>query len=53
MTPQTNPGGPGGQQDQGHGVVLHDQGEKYEQPITSSSKSCTSDLLVLCILALS
>ena len=34
MTPQTHPGGPGGQQDQGHGIVLHDQGEEYQQPIT-------------------
>ena len=25
-------GGPGGQQDQVHGVVLHDQGEEYQQP---------------------
>ena len=25
---------PGGQQDQGHGVVLHDQGEGYQQPKT-------------------
>ena len=23
---------PGGQQDQGHEVVLHDQGEDYQQP---------------------
>ena len=33
MTPPTHPGGPGGQQDQGHGVVLHVQGEVYQQPI--------------------
>ena len=32
-------GGPGGQQDQGHGIVLHDQGEEYQQPITSKSGS--------------
>ena len=25
-------GGPGGQQDQGHGEVLHDQREGYQQP---------------------
>ena len=24
---------PVGQQEQGHGVVLHDQGEEYQQPI--------------------
>ena len=30
---------PGGQQDQGHGVVLHDQGEGYQQPITFRSGS--------------
>ena len=23
---------PGGQQGQGHGIVLHDQGEDYQQP---------------------
>ena len=34
MTLPTHPGGPGGQQDQGHGVVLHDQGEVYQQPIS-------------------
>ena len=34
MTPPTHPGGPGGQQDQGHGVVPHDQGEVCQQPIT-------------------
>ena len=28
-------GGPGGQRDQGHGVVLHVQGEGYQPPITS------------------
>ena len=33
MTPSTNLGGPGEQRDQGHGVVLHDQGEIYQQPI--------------------
>ena len=33
MTPPTHPGGPGGQQDQGHGVVLHDQGEVHQQPL--------------------
>ena len=27
------------QQDQGHGVVLHDQGEDYQQPITYRSGS--------------
>ena len=27
--------GPGGQRDQGHGVVLHVQGEGYQPPITS------------------
>ena len=30
------------QVDQGHGEVLHDQGEEYQQPITSSF-----DLLIL------
>ena len=34
MTPTTQQGGPGGQQDQGHGVVPHDQGEVCQQPIT-------------------
>ena len=33
MTPPTHPGGPGGQQDQGHWVVLHDKGYIYQQPI--------------------
>ena len=33
MTPPTHPGGPGGQQDQGHGLVLHVQGEVYQQSI--------------------
>ena len=33
MTPPTQSGGPGGQQYQGHGVVLHDHGEVYQQPI--------------------
>ena len=28
-------GGPGGQQDQGHGVVLHIHEEGYQSPITS------------------
>ena len=32
MTPATNPGGPGGQRDQEHGVVLHDQEEGYQPP---------------------
>ena len=31
--------GPGGQRDQEHQVVLHDQGEEYQQPITSISLS--------------
>ena len=31
--------GPGGQQDQGHGVVLHVQGEGYQPPITFRSGS--------------
>ena len=31
--------GPGGQQDQGHGLVPHDQGEGYQPPITSSGSS--------------
>ena len=30
--------GPGGQQDQEHGVVLHVQGECYQPPITSRKK---------------
>ena len=33
----THPGGPGGQQDQGHGVDLHDQGEVHQQPISFMS----------------
>ena len=42
MTPPlTNPVGPGGQQDQGHRVVLHDQGEIYQQPIFFMSESST------------
>ena len=32
MTPPTCQSGPGGQQDQGHGVVLHDQEEGYQPP---------------------
>ena len=32
-------GGPGGQQDQGHGVVLHDQGEECQQPTTPRVES--------------
>ena len=32
MTPPTCQDGPGGQQDQGHGDVLHDQREGYQQP---------------------
>ena len=39
MTPPTHQGGPGGQQDQGHGVVLHDQKEGYQPPITFRSGS--------------
>ena len=31
--------GPGGQEDQEHGVVLHVQGEGYQPPITSRSES--------------
>ena len=31
--------GPGGQRDQEHGVVLHVQGEVYQQPITSRTGS--------------
>ena len=38
MTPPTCKGGPSGQQDQGHGVVLHDQEEGYQQTITSRTK---------------
>ncbi len=32
-------GGPGGQQDQGQGVVLHNQEEGYQPPITSRTGS--------------
>ena len=32
--------GPGGQQDQEHGVVQHVQGEGYQPPITSKTGSC-------------
>ena len=39
MTPFTHPGGTGGQQDQDHGVVLNDQGEDYQQPISFMSRS--------------
>ena len=39
MTPPTCQCGPGGQQDQGHGVVLHDQEEGYQPPITSRTGS--------------
>ena len=38
MTPPTHQGGPGGQQDQGHGVVLHDQG--VEVVSTSVEEVC-------------
>ncbi len=33
---------PGGQQDQGYGVVLHDQGKDYQQPKTFMSGSPAS-----------
>ena len=39
MTLPTRQGGPGGQQDQEHGVVLHDQEEGYQPPITFRSGS--------------
>ena len=39
MTPPTCQSGPGGQQDQGHGVALHDQEEGYQPPRTSRSGS--------------
>ena len=39
MTPPTHQGGPGRRQDQGHGVVLHDQKEGYQPPITSRTGS--------------
>ena len=32
---QSSQSNPGGQQDEGHGVVLHDQGEGDQPPITS------------------
>ena len=38
-------GGPGGQEDQGHGVVLQDQGEEYQQPINSISLSYSDYVL--------
>ena len=31
--------GPGGQRDQEHGVVLHDQEESYQAPITTRTES--------------
>ena len=34
MIPFTNPARPGEQQDEGHVVVLHDQGEAYQHPIS-------------------
>ena len=37
--PPTPPVGPGGQQDQEHGVVLHNQEEGYQTPITFRSGS--------------
>ena len=39
LWPFSQPNWPGGQQDQGHGHVLHDQGEGYQQPITFRSGS--------------
>ncbi len=39
--------GPGGQQDQGHGVVLHDQGEEYQQPIIWSEVSSSIQRTIL------
>ena len=39
MTPPTHQGGPGGQQDQDHEVVIHDKGEVYQQPISFMSGS--------------
>ena len=35
MTQPSHPSGPGRQQDQGHGVVLHVHGEGYQPPMTS------------------
>ena len=32
------PDGPGGHRDQGHGIVLYDQGEEYQKPINGSIK---------------
>ena len=47
----TQPGGPGGQQDQGHGVILHDQGEVYQKPTPFMSWSriyeCWGGVLLL------
>ena len=37
--PSSSSVGPGGQRDQGHGVVLHDQEEGYQPPITSRTGS--------------
>ena len=37
--PLTHPGGPGRLQDQGHVLVLHDQREGYQPPITCRSVS--------------
>ena len=39
MNPPTHPVGPGGQQDQEHGVVLHNQEEGYQPPINFRSGS--------------
>ena len=36
LWPSSQPNWPGGQRDQGHGKVLYDQGEGYQQPITFS-----------------
>ena len=38
MIPFTHPA-QGGQQEQGHGVVLHDPGEDYQEPTTFMSGS--------------
>ena len=46
MIPLTHPAKknwPDGQQDQGHGVLLHDPGEGYQEPTTFRSGSSQVD----------
>ena len=43
MISLAHPDGPGGQRDQGHGVVLHVQEEDYQSTLTFSTKNDALD----------